>query len=284
MPSKREILFTIFTIFWVCNNISSEIVETENGEVAGTILQTWTDLDFHAFYGIPFAKAPINELRFQPPVPAESWTGVREATEYGPICMQSFPNSYVKSEDCLNLNIFTRNLQSTGATELKPVIVFLHGGALEFGAGIEQQPHYIMDRDIVFVTINYRLGALGFLATGTEDAPGNLGLKDVVMALKWIKTNIKSFGGNPDKVTLAGLSAGSYSNTALLASPMAEKLFHGVISMSGAITWQMGLANHHLDTAIALGKQLNCTDERPKELVTCLKTVSKVYSEKNWFF
>lgn len=280
MSLKREILVKITTIILLLlNEFDCEIVEIDNGQVEGTILQTWTGQNFDAFFGIPFAQAPVNELRFEPPVPVESWTGVRDATDYGPICMQPFDNDpFVSSEDCLNLNVFTRNLPLNSATELKPVIVFLHGGALERSSGAQQGPDYIMDRDVVFVTINYRLGALGFLATGTEEAPGNVGLKDQVLAsLKWIKTNIRSFGGNPDRVTIAGLSAGGYSNTALMASPLviADNLFHGLISLSGAITWQMGLANNHLDTAINLGKQLNCTDESPRELVACLKTVSE---------
>lgn len=275
MFSKCTVLAINIAILLLFKGIHSEIVETENGRVQGTRIQTWTGKDVHAFYGIPYAEPPIDELRFAPPVPVNSWTQTHNATEYGPRCMQfvTFNHSFEISEDCLMLNIFTRNLPSDSATELKPVIVFLHGGGLERGSANSNQPNYIMDRDIVFVGINYRLGAFGFLSTGTEEAPGNLGLKDQVMALKWIHNNIRHFGGDPDRITLAGLSAGGYSVTALMASPMAANLFHGIISVSGAITWQMGLANHHFDTAISLGKQLDCIDERPAELIACLKTV-----------
>lgn len=273
---KCVVLVINIAILLLLKGINSEVVETENGPVEGTIIQTWTGKEVHAFYGIPYAEPPINELRFEPPFPVTSWNETHNATEYGSICMQfvSFNHSFVMSEDCLKLNIFTRNLPSENATELKPVIVFFHGGGLERGSANQNRPNYIMDRDVVFVGINYRLAVFGFLATGTKEAPGNLGLKDQVMALKWIHTNIRHFGGSPDKITLAGLSAGGYSITALMASPMAVNLFQGIISLSGAITWQMGLANHHLDTAISLGRQLDCIDERPEELVACLKTVN----------
>jgi carboxylesterase type B len=127
-----------------------------------------------------------------------------------------------------------------------------------------------MDRDVVLVTVNYRLGALGFLATGTSLAVGNMGLKDQAFAIQWVNRNIAKFGGDPESVTLAGLSAGAYSTTALMVSEMSKDLIHGVIAMSGAITWQKGLQNSHVDKAQELAASLNCSTD-VNELVDCLR-------------
>jgi len=272
MTSTSKLLTKLFALALLAQQASSEIVQIEDGAVEGTLMESWTGQSFHAFLRIPFAEAPV---RFQPPVKAQPWNGTLDGTDYGPSCVQpNFWNvQYGMKEDCLQLNVFTKNIPVNEA-QLKPVIAYIHGGSYVVGSAIESGPDYLMDRDIVFVTINYRLGALGFLATGSQEAPGNAALKDQVLALKWIQNNIKNFGGDPNKVTIAGLSAGAMSTTSLMASPMAEGLFHGVIAMSGAITWQLGLQNHQLAIAESLARQLNCTTATPSELVACLKTVS----------
>lgn len=201
MTSVRSVLIGV--IIFLLHGVSSVIVDTENGSLNGTIIQTWTGKNVYAFFGIPFAQPPIFNLRFQPPKPVESWNGVRPAIEYGPICWQARQeNMPDMDEDCLTLNVFTKNLPLSPETELKPVIVFIHGGGLyAASASLEAGPLYLSDRDIVYVSMNYRLGALGFLSTGTVDSLGNMGMKDQVMALRWIKTNIRNFGGNPERVT-----------------------------------------------------------------------------------
>jgi len=270
MTSKRVLLFVLSALILQSR---SEIVDTENGAIEGFVMESWTGQSFHAFLRIPFAEAPIGELRFQPPIAAQPWTGIRNGTYYGPMCWQErrYGRTAEMSEDCLQLNVFTKNLP---ITELKPVIAFVHGGGFEDSSAIEQGAEYLMDRDIVYVTINYRLGALGFLATGSIEAAGNVGLKDQALALKWIQNNIERFGGDPNRVTIAGLSAGGYSVTALLASPMAAGNFHRVIAMSGAISWKMGFKSNQLETAERLAVRLDCTTETPAALVACLKTVS----------
>lgn len=131
-----------------------------------------------------------------------------------------------------------------------------------------------MDRDIVLVTINYRFGPFGFLSTGTEEAVGNMGLKDQSLALKWIQNNIDAFGGDPSRVTIAGLSAGAYSVTAHMASEMSRDLFQRVIAVSGSITTFTKWDDNDLDSAIYLAEQLNCTTSNITQMVKCLQDVS----------
>jgi carboxylesterase type B len=131
-----------------------------------------------------------------------------------------------------------------------------------------------MDRDVVVATINYRLGVLGFLATGTKEAVGNMGLKDQVLALKWIQENIREFGGDPNLVTIAGYSAGSFAVAALLASEMTKGLFHRAIANSGSISWQFELDSNQLETARKVAERLECPVQ-VDEMVECLKSVRK---------
>lgn len=135
---------------------------------------------------------------------------------------------------------------------------------------IYQGPNHLIDRDVVIVTINYRLGPLGFLALGTEQVPGNAGMKDQVLALKWVKKNILKFGGDKNKVTISGYSAGAFSVSAHMASKMSKKLFHRAIVMSGAITTTIPLQNTNYDLAKKLGKALHC------DLDNLLKCFQKV--------
>jgi acetylcholinesterase len=248
-------------------------VEIEDGKIEGTTMTSRLGVSYDAFLRIPFAEPPINELRFQPPQPVKPWSGVHNGTDYGPFCMQKLMmqnSGYLTSEDCLQLNVFTKNL---GQTDLKPTIVYIHGGAWEGGSGVDSNPILMMERDVVVVTINYRVGAFGFLATGTKDAYGNMALKDQVLALKWVKKNIEKFGGDSNKITIAGLSAGAHSVTAQVVSPMAKNLFHGAISQSGGITWQSKFQNDYLKTAKKLAGKLECDNDDVAAMVDCLKEV-----------
>lgn len=260
--------------------VTSEIVEIEDGRIEGTKLKSRLGVEYDAFLNVPYAEAPINELRFQPPIPVKPWTGIWNATTFGPFCMQKLmpmnsPDTVV-SEDCLQLNVFTKNLPTTeNSVERKPVIVYIHGGAWMGGSGVDSNAVLIMDRDIVFVTINYRLGPFGFLATGTKDAYGNMAQKDQVLALKWVQTNIEKFGGDKNRVTIAGLSAGAHSVTALVVSPIASGLFHRAIAQSGGITWQAKFETEYLETAKKLAGKLDCETDNVTAMVECLQKVSK---------
>jgi para-nitrobenzyl esterase len=199
-----------------------------------------------AFKGIPYAKPPIGDLRWRAPQPPEPWAGVRRADTFGPRCVQpsrrensiSYYGPEQESEDCLFLNVWTA---AAGAGEKRPVMVWLHGGAFYVGSGAIAlfDGAYLANRGTVVVTVNYRLGRLGFLAhpelTRESGFSGNYGLLDQIAALQWVKHNIAAFGGDPDCVTVFGQSAGSISGSLLMASPLAKGLFHRVIGQSGAL-------------------------------------------------
>ncbi|MBL8548515.1 MAG: carboxylesterase family protein [Hyphomonadaceae bacterium] len=215
---------------------------------AGSLRGVRTEDGVVAFKGVPFAAAPVGDLRWRAPQPVAAWDGVREAREFGPICMQApwpgvgrlYSGPTEPSEDCLFLNVWT---QAQRADAKLPVMVWIYGGA--FAAGSGSAPVYdganLARRGVVVVTFNYRLGPLGFLAHPelTAEAPyhasGNYGLLDQLAALRWVKSNIAAFGGDPANVTLFGQSAGAFSVQALQASPLAAGLFHRAIGESGAM-------------------------------------------------
>jgi para-nitrobenzyl esterase len=216
-------------------------VETAFGRVSG-----FSKDGVLRFNGIPYAMPPVGRLRWCPPQPPEAWAGVRDCTRFAPIApqIQSAAEGLLggtagqKSEDCLYLNIWT-----PGCDQLKrPVMVWIHGGAFVTGAGSvgTYNGKYLAPRgDIVIVTINYRLGALGFLnladaTDGKLPGTGTEGLADQIAALRWVKQNIERFGGDPENMTIFGESAGGMSVGALLASPDAAGLFHKAIPQSGA--------------------------------------------------
>ncbi len=197
--------------------------------------------DVVAFRGVPFAAPPVGPLRWRPPQPALPWTGVRDAAAFGPICMQSgglFGGGGAQSEDCLTLNVWAPVRRPAARV---PVMVWVHGGGFVGGSG--SQPFYngaAFARDgVILVTLNYRLGRLGFFAhpalsaASPGEPQGNYGLMDQIAALKWVKANIAAFGGDPAKVTAFGESAGGISLNLLMTSPAASGLFAGVISESG---------------------------------------------------
>lgn len=217
---------------------SQIVVDAPAGSVRG-----YAEDGIEIFKGLPYAAAPVGNLRWRPPVELPAWDGVREATEFGPSCIQpgSYPPSIYfddpgqQSEDCLSLNIWLPE-----NAENAPVFVWIYGGALTNGAssfsmydGAE-----LARRGLVVVSINYRVGPLGYLAhpelsAESEDGiSGNYGLLDQVAALRWVNRNISAFGGNPDNVTIAGESAGALSVMYLMASPNARGLFHRAIAQS----------------------------------------------------
>jgi para-nitrobenzyl esterase len=195
-----------------------------------------------AFKAIPFAAPPVGDLRWRPPQPAKGWSGVRDASAYGPMCwqMRATPNGTNQSEDCLTLNVWTPVGFKPGGK--LPVLVFIHGGSFTGGSGsnaIYDGTHFA-ERGVVLVTVNYRLGRLGFFAHPalTAEQPAgplaNYGMMDNLAALRWVQDNIAAFGGDPKKVTIFGESAGSFSVNAQMASPRARGLFVRAIGESGA--------------------------------------------------
>ena len=227
---------------FLCSGSSAaglETVKTESGLVSGA------GIEVRAFKGIPYAAAPTGELRWRPPQPPPRWDGIRKAEEFGAPCQQ--PSLGMKlprlSEDCLTLNIWT---PAKKAAEKLPVIVSIHGGG--FLAGWSGLPAYdgepFARRGLVFVSMNYRLGALGFLAhpglsrESPRNSSGNYGLQDQIAALRWIRRNIAAFGGDPARVTIFGESAGGTSVCLLLVSPLAKGLFQRAVTQSPASMYQ----------------------------------------------
>lgn len=219
-------------------------VRTQQGVLRGQIEE-----GLHVFRGVPFAQPPIGDLRWRRPQPVQAWDGVRDAVEFGPISVQparpaAGPFAGIMghsqeqaSEDCLYLNVWTPGPDDAR----RPVMVWIHGGGLSSGSG--SSPAYdgapLASRgDVVMVTINYRLGALGYLPdpvlAAEGETEGNFGFHDMVAALRWVRDEIAAFGGDPSNVTIFGESAGGISVGILLASPSGQGLFHRAVMQSGA--------------------------------------------------
>ncbi len=222
---------------------ATDPVRTANGPVSGA---PGTDPAVRVYKGIPYAAPPIGDLRWKAPKAPVSWTDVRETTKFSPICMQtpySKSSLYYRepepmSEDCLYLNVWTAG---RSARDRRPVMVWIHGGALTRGSG--STPTYdgeaLAKKGVVLVTINYRLGVFGFLAhpeltkESDRNASGNYAFLDQIAALEWVQKNIAAFGGDPKRVTIFGESAGSWSVNYLMATPLARGLFQRAIGESG---------------------------------------------------
>jgi para-nitrobenzyl esterase len=211
---------------------SSPVATTSSGRIRG-----YTDIGIHIFKGVRYG-ADTSTRRFLPPVPAEEWTGVREALEFGPMAPQPTRANRTMSEDCLHLNVWTPGLRDGGT---RPVLVYFHGGAYSGGTSNE------LDTDgarlsrrgnVVVVTVNHRLNAFGYLYLAELGGPelresGNVGMLDLVLALQWVRDNIREFGGDPACVTIFGHSGGGAKCATLMAMPAAKGLFHRVLTMSG---------------------------------------------------
>jgi para-nitrobenzyl esterase len=247
------------------------LVETD----AGTLRGYATD-DHVIFKGVPFARPPVGELRFRGPQPVEPWEGVRDATEAGSACAQKFPSEDGEpelsgSEDCLYLNVHV----PSGVEGPMPVMVFLHGGGFGQGDGGMYDPRPVSGRgDVIVVTTNYRLGALGFLhlpGLGGQWS-GNFGIADQQAALRWVRENIAELGGDAGNVTLWGESAGAYSVCAQLASPQARGLFDKAITQSGPCGNDLQTRSEATRNAREAARELGCTD--PRTVRDCLRRVS----------
>lgn len=215
--------------------IDTGLVEGRAGARTGVVV----------YKGIPYAAPPVGELRWKAPQPAMAWQGVRDAGNFGAACMQiPYPEGSLfrsalgpVSEDCLTLNVWT-----TAASSKLPVMVWIHGGALTRGSGATSwyDGEALAQKGVLVVTINYRLGAFGFLAhseltaESAQHTSGNYGILDQLSALEWVRRNIAAFGGDRDRVTIFGESAGSWSTNCLMASPLTRGLVHRVIGESGA--------------------------------------------------
>jgi carboxylesterase type B len=226
---------------FLCNNNSKDgpTVNTIYGKIEGLALQTTFGFKADVFLGIPYAKPPIGELRFEKPQPPSPWKNTFHAFKFGPACATYYPriNETLISEDCLTLNILRPSAPSKNANGY-PVMFFIHGGGFITGSSRDYPflpiVEKLVKRQIIVVTMNYRLGPFGFYSTGNAFAPGNYGLWDQVEALKFIQKTISDFGGDPKSVTIFGESAGGASVSWLTLSSETEGLFIRAIPMSGS--------------------------------------------------
>jgi len=243
------------------------------GRIRGNTAEARNKKTIYQFLGVPFAEPPTGDNRFKNPVPVKSWEeeGVRDATSFGPVCLQMpyhAPDQIVGSENCLFLNVYTKDV-----TAKKPVLVYIHGGAFVAGDPQRMTGEYLLEEDIVLVTIQYRLGPMGWLTTADSVAPGNYGLQDQILALRWVQQHIDKFGGDKDLVTVAGMSAGGASVNYLLLSPQTHGLFHRAVAMSGsAMAWWANIP-HQERTAARLAKALKCPTEPSTDMISCLQKV-----------
>ncbi|XP_031196988.1 pyrethroid hydrolase Ces2e-like isoform X2 [Mastomys coucha] len=268
---------------------ASPIRTTHTGQVQGSLVHlNDTRVSVHTFLGIPFAKPPLGQLRFAPPQSPEPWSGVRNGTTYPPRCLQNSETMSAKilkmknlnmppistSEDCLYLNIYAP-AHAHGGSNL-PVMVWIHGGALVKGmASIHDGSMLAAIEDVVVVTIQYRLGILGFFSSGDEHARGNWGYLDQVAALRWVQQNIAHFGGNPDRVTIFGESAGGTSVSSHVVSPMSQGLFHGAIMESGVALLPDLISNTSEVVYTVMATLSGCEAMDSETLVHCLRGKSE---------
>jgi para-nitrobenzyl esterase len=237
---KKQILACLLTLAAACGSWAEAQITT--AKVTGGTVQGVAAGNIVSFKGIPFAAPPTGEQRWRPPQPVVSWSGVKKADTFAPGCMQD-PSMAVMfgappnvKEDCLYLNVWT---PARSSSERLPVMVWIYGGA--FAAGMTSIPLYdgthLAQKGVILVSIAYRLGPFGFLATSQlsseSKGAGNYGLLDMIAALRWVSKNIEAFGGDPARVTIFGESAGGIAVSMLAASPVAKGLFQRVISESG---------------------------------------------------
>lgn len=230
---KKLLIISAILITAVVDAQVRSQVKVEQGLLQGILESGMT-----VYKGVPFATPPVGDLRWRAPQPAAKWEGVKQANEFAPAPMQGGNPPSGKSEDCLYLNIWT---PATSPADRIPVLVWIYGGGFSFGSTAE--PVYtgekLAKKGVVLVSIAYRVGQLGFLAhpelsaESPDHVSGNYGLLDMIAGLQWIQKNISAFGGDPNKVTIFGESAGGIAVSMLCASPLAKGLFHGAISQSG---------------------------------------------------
>jgi len=283
MTRNRAILILVFVLGTACSAGAEEdsVVMTEQGQVVGTVTPT-----LRKFLGIPYAAAPVGDLRWVPAQPHAPWDMPLDATQFRNHCPQvaSVFGVASLSEDCLFLNIFTPNEEENGRHG-SPVMVWIHGGALTVGESDDYIPTKLVQQGhVVVVTINYRLGGLGFLAHPALSAElpdhisGNYGLMDQQFALKWVQRNIAAFGGDPRNVTIFGQSGGGLSVLSNLASPVAAGLFHRAIVQSGAYELSLPTLADEESHGLAFAVSVGCKDQSTQ----CLRSKSVKKILANW--
>lgn len=299
---QRYLLVPILTIISLPVYTANVLVETTSGYIRG-FTQDIEGTTVYTYLGIPFAQPPVGDLRFRRPVPIEKWTGVFNATSIGNSCVQipfeSFqdkkgkksedawnPNTAL-SEDCLHLNIWVPEV-SAGSAKLT-TMVWIYGGGFVTGTSTLDVYNGAMLaalQNVIVVSMNYRLGPLGFLYLDTEEAPGNMGLLDQQLALQWIHSNVVYFGGSPQDLTLFGESAGAASVAYHMMANDSRDLFHSAILQSGSSLahWAYNSPEVSLKYAEALAKAFKCDSPNRKSMISCLRDVDAGELSKRMFY
>ncbi|GAB0095847.1 hypothetical protein DMENIID0001_112800 [Sergentomyia squamirostris] len=259
-----------------------KVTLSHGGGLIGRYLSSHSGRGIRAFMDVPYAEPPIGHLRFSNPVPKEPWEGFLKVSGNADHCLQYDylykGNMSIGSEDCLYLNVYVP--QVSKSKDLLPVMVFFHGGGFQSGNGkrVSFGPDYLLDEDAILVTGNYRLGVFGFLTTNTPDCPGNYGLKDQSLMLRWIQENIGAFGGDRNSVTIFGQSSGGISVTYHTLSPLSRGLFQRGIAHSGTHLGLRSIQDIRVAARSArkLVNMLKCPSEKsnPEEMLECLRSKS----------
>ncbi|XP_003699503.1 carboxylesterase 1E [Megachile rotundata] len=228
---------------------------------------------FYVFRGIRYGQPPVGSYRFQRPAPLYL-EGDINATKWGPPCPQPNPNGkgIVGSEDCLFLNVFTPMLSDT--SEGYPVLIWIHGGGFRRGSACQYEMRNIIRKRVVVVSIQYRLGTLGFLSNGTHELPGNNGIFDMILAVRWVKDYIQFFGGDPTKIVAFGHGTGASAAFMLALSNFMRGTFSGLIAMSGSILSHFAIDKDPQTTAQFIASQNGCPTNNAVEMVRCLREIS----------
>jgi para-nitrobenzyl esterase len=261
----KNILLLLFLCLSILTNAQNALVKTANGKIQGTAN---TNNTVRIFKGIPFAAPPLGDLRWKAPQPVQNWKGTKQCTTFSASPIQNKPQPFLcwseefiaqpepLNEYCLYLNVWTT---AKSKSEKQPVFLWIYGGGLSSGSAncAIYDGEEMAKKGVIFVSINYRVGVLGFMAhpelsKESGNTSGNYGILDQIAALKWVQKNIASFGGDPNNVTIAGQSAGAFSVTALIASPLAKGLFHKAIPQSGGLLANM-LVSQNLAKAEEVG-------------------------------
>ncbi|XP_013876547.1 neuroligin-4, X-linked, partial [Austrofundulus limnaeus] len=273
------------------------VISTAQGRIRGILTPLPSDLlgPVIQYLGVPYARPPTGDRRFQPPEPPLPWPGIRNVTQFAPVCPQSLDErsmlgdmmpswltanldiaaTYLthQSEDCLYLNIYVpteEDIHEEGGQ--RPVMVYVHGGSYSEGTGNMMDGSVLASYgNVIVITLNYRLGVLGFLSTGDQAAKGNYGLLDQIQALRWVKENIAAFGGDPNRVTVFGSGAGASCVSLLTLSHYSEDLFHRAIIQSGSALASWAVNYQPSKYARQLGERVGCGIDDSSQLVACLQ-------------
>ncbi|XP_049299506.1 juvenile hormone esterase isoform X1 [Anopheles funestus] len=275
MCSARVPLAT--SVRWM-RNVDRVNVKVHQGTVSGVKEKLPNGNTFCAFRGIPYAKPPVGELRFRAPQPLERFPyPVLDCSVERDVCFSRnmFTQELEGSENCLHLNVYTPAMDKRDKP--LPVMVFIHGGAFLFGSGNGDcySPEYLLQEDVIVVTLNYRLGSLGFLHLPSQGIEGNAGLKDQLLVLRWVQQNIAHFRGDPNNVTLFGESAGAASVHLHMLSPVSQKYFHKAICQSGISTMEWVMQHDSVNRTRSLARHINADAKTDEEVYQTLLQADK---------